>query len=94
MIIRAEAEADLAESHAWYDRQRSGLGDGYLRAVGLAFEQIVRLPESHQVVHQDFRRAKMRRFPFLIYYRIIAGEVVIVAVLHSHRDPRVWKSRN
>jgi hypothetical protein len=35
-----------------------------------------------------------RPFPFAVDYRIEDGESVVLAVIHSRRDPRDWKSRN
>ena len=94
MIIRKEAEADLTDGRSWYERQTVGLGDELLEAVEEVLRRINQFPESCQVVHEDFRRARVRRFPFLIYYRIIENEIVVVAVLHSHQNPRVWQARS
>lgn len=93
MIIRPEAEADLEDARNWYERQDAGLGDEFLESVGEAFEKILLMPQLHRMIHQDVRRALTRRFPFAVYYRIENGEVMILAVIHSRRDPRAWKSR-
>jgi hypothetical protein len=31
------------------------------------------------------------RFPFVIVYRIVDGDVYIVAVAHTHREPSYWQ---
>ena len=93
MILGLEAEADLAEARAFYERRKLGLGASFLRSVEQVFERIGHLPESHPIVHRDVRRALTRRFPFSVYYRIEAEEVVVLAVIHSRRDPGDWKSR-
>jgi plasmid stabilization system protein ParE len=51
------------------------------------------MPELHAVVYRRMRRALVERFPFAVYYRIDADDVVVLAVTHSRRDPKSWQSR-
>jgi hypothetical protein len=46
LIITPEAELDVAEAKAWYDRQRQGLGERFLLAVEEALERIRRIPNG------------------------------------------------
>jgi hypothetical protein len=57
MIIRPEAEADLANTQGWYEWQREGLGAEFLLCVEEIFERIGRMPELHPVVYRGVRRA-------------------------------------
>ena len=93
MIIRPEAEADLANARDWYERQRAGLGAEFLLCVEEVLERIGRTPEMYMVVHHDVRRALTRRFPYAVYYRIASHDVVVLGILHTRRDPREWQSR-
>ena len=56
-------------------------------------ERISRTPEMYRVVYHDIRRALTRRFPYAVYYRIVGNDVVVLGILHTHRDPREWQSR-
>ena len=94
MIIRPEAEVDLASARDWYERQRGGFGDAFLMAVEEAFERIQRTPESYALVHRDVRRAFTRRFLYFVYYRIQGGEVTVVGLVHSGRAPYQLQSRD
>ena len=93
MIIRPEAEQDIAQASDWYDAQREGLGEEFEHAVDVCLRRIERMPEATRVVFQEVRRARISRFPYLVYYRIENGEVVILAVVHGHRGPEVWRTR-
>jgi plasmid stabilization system protein ParE len=93
MIIRPEAEVDLTNARDWYERQRAGLGAAFLLCVEEVLERISRTPEMYRVVHQDIWRALTRRFPYAVYYRIVANAVVVLGILHTRRDPREWQSR-
>jgi plasmid stabilization system protein ParE len=93
MIIRPEAETDLANARDWYERQRTGLGAAFLLCVEEVLERIARTPEMYRVGYHDIRRALTRRFPYAVYYRIVDNAVVVLGVLHTRRDPREWQSR-
>ena len=93
MKISPEAEADLAEARAFYEGRRGGLGDEFLESFEDTLRSIETSPEAFSVVHRQLRRTLMRRFPFSVYYRIEGGEPVIIAVFHSRRNPKDWKSR-
>src|SRR2546425_8645542 len=53
---------------------------------------IRRNPEASQLVDPTVRRALLRRFPYAVFYEVGAVEVVVYAVFHCARDPRVWRS--
>jgi plasmid stabilization system protein ParE len=40
--------------------------------------------------HGEVRRAVVSRFPYAVFYRIEPKRVVVLAVLHMARDPKVW----
>ena len=93
MIIRPEAEADVVTARAWYERQREGLGAAFLLCVEEVLDHIARTPELYPVVYQEVRRAFTRRFPYAVYYRLTANDVVVLGILHTRRDPQAWQSR-
>jgi hypothetical protein len=63
LIIAPEAEQDLSEAYAWYEGQRTGLGEEFMSCVDARIQAICRMPEMHAVVHEAYRRALVRRFP-------------------------------
>ena len=91
--LRPEAEADLEDAAAWYEKQRAGLGQDLLDEALAAFDAISGNPALYPVVHRRTRRALMRRFPFGIYYQVEADLVVVIAVMHGSRHPQRWQSR-
>jgi len=91
--LRKEAESDLAEAAAWYERQRPGLGRDFLNEVESMLESIAARPFSYPQVYRSVHRAIIKRFPFSVFYRVLGVEVVVLAILHSTRDPSRWQSR-
>ena len=93
VVIRPEAEADLAEAFAWYEERRPGLGDRFLLSVEAVLAAIERYPESFPVVYAQVRRALLRRFPYGVFYTVKESAVVVLAVFHCAREPRRWQER-
>lgn len=93
LILKPEAEADLADARAWYDAQRPGLGDEFLDHVGEALARIRQSPLMHARVFEDLRLTLVVRFPYAVIYRVDDDQITVVAVYHTRRDPRGWQGR-
>jgi hypothetical protein len=39
------------------------------------------------------RRCLVRVFPYGVLFRVHPEQIVIVAIMHLHRDPGYWKER-
>ncbi len=63
LIVRPEAEGEMAEAFDWYEDRVSGLGSEFLLCVDAVFNAILRSPAQFARVHQIVRRALTRRFP-------------------------------
>lgn len=92
-VFRDEAFREYHEAAMWYQDKEQGLGDAFADEVEAAIERIVRSPETWPIARGDLRRVLVHRFPYEVFYRIEASRIVIVAVLHGHRDPSVWQDR-
>jgi plasmid stabilization system protein ParE len=93
LIIRPEAEAELAEAFDWYERHVPGLGADLLAAVDTAVDSILSNLLQHPVVYRNARRALTRRFPYQVLFLVEADVVVVIAVFHGARDPKHWQDR-
>ena len=91
--FRPEAEADLLNARDWYEEQQPGLGEVFSAAFESAVTRISAMPEMYVKALRDIRRAKVRKFPYLIYYRILSDPIEMIAVLHGSRDPHLWRER-
>jgi len=88
-----EADADLREAHAWYDRISPDLGGRFAFAVERAVEAIALHPLQFPVVHRGRRRAGVRRFPYGIFFEVQERRIVVIACFHSARNPKHWQLR-
>jgi plasmid stabilization system protein ParE len=93
LILAPEAEQDLTEAYAWYEGRRSGLGEEFLSCVDACIEAICRTPEMYAVVHENYRRGLVRRFPYAVFYEYGESRVTVYGIFHSSRDPDKWRQR-
>ena len=90
VVYRRKVGRDLAGGYAWYNGQHDGLGEEFLAAVSTALDTVERFPDIFARVHGEVRRAVVSRFPYAVFYRIETKRVVVLTVLHTARDPKVW----
>jgi plasmid stabilization system protein ParE len=93
LVVTPGAEADLTAAYDWYEDQSTGLGAEFLRAVDAVFAAAQRAPATFPTVRGRTRRALLRRFPYGVFFVDGGDEVVVLAVVHGRRHPRVWQSR-
>ena len=92
-VFRPEAQADLLQTRDWYEQQQPGLGEAFSVAMDEAVIKIEAMPQMYAMVFHEVRRGKLRRFPYLIYYRVLSNRIEVIAVLHGSRDPKLWQER-
>ena len=88
-----EAEAELIAAAAYYETQQADLGRRFLASVQDTVNRIVLNPHLYPIVELDVRRSLVRTFPFGVLFRERPHTIVIMAVMHLHRDPGYWKNR-
>jgi plasmid stabilization system protein ParE len=89
-VFLPEALNDLALAYDYYDQCQSGLGNRFMAAVRQEVTRIENNPEIFGFVHHDIRAACLRRFPYIIFYRIEAERIALIAVKHGSRDWPSW----
>lgn len=87
VVIRPEAEQDIADAQRWYETERAGLGAEFRQAVGDALIGIVRFPLSAPLMFAGIRRKLLVRFPYGLFYKAETRRIVILACVHAVRDP-------
>ena len=93
LIIAPEAEEDLSEAYGWYEERRFGLGEEFLGAVRATISEILRMPTRFRKVKGEYRRALVRRFPYVVFYEYDAETVTVYYISHSARDTALWNDR-
>jgi plasmid stabilization system protein ParE len=90
--FRPEAEAEVLETHQWYEQRRRGLGTEFDTGLMNVVQRIAENPFQFPRVRGEIRRAVLSRFPYAVYFRIHVAEIIVLAV-HGRQDPGRWQSR-
>jgi hypothetical protein len=84
--IEIEAKSDMLEGRAFYDVQSLSIGNYFIESV-LADLGALRLYAGIHRRVNGFHRQLCSRFPFAVYYEIVADRVQVAAVLDMRKDP-------
>jgi plasmid stabilization system protein ParE len=87
------AKTDAAGAIAYYNAQEPGLGAEFAAEVRKTIERILQFPNAWTSVSKRVRRCQVNRFPYGVFYALKNDVVVVIAVLHNHREPRTWQTR-
>jgi plasmid stabilization system protein ParE len=69
------------------------LGEAFLSRVEECLAAIARSPKAFQPVAKDARRAVVKQFPYVIFYRVGSKAIFVYAVFHAIQDPQKWMDR-
>jgi plasmid stabilization system protein ParE len=95
MLLRTAsiADTDVTESALWLERQQAGLGADFLAALRETFAEIRQSPLACPTLDlpgvtfkSSLRWRSVGKFPYLAIFTIQGDEILIIAVLHAHRD--------
>jgi hypothetical protein len=86
---------DLVQAVDWYNDKQAGLGDRFLMNVTKQTAQLSASALHYSVKYDDIRCFCIKRFPFVVHYRIHepSKTVRVEALFHTSRDPKIWDDR-
>jgi plasmid stabilization system protein ParE len=87
-VLLPAAERDVKKAYEWYEEQREGLGDVFLERVEECLTSIGRSPKAFQPVAKDARRAIVKQFPYVIFFRIEGKVTYVYSVFHTSQNPQ------
>ena len=88
-----QAELEMLEAAVWYEGEQQGLGKRFLDLVREAIASLSVNPSIHKIVEGDVRRKLVNTFPYGVLFRELSDCIVIIAVMHLHREPGNWRER-
>lgn len=91
--ISDEAEADFDKSYEHYYQDSLNIADTFYMRINLSLDYIKQNPSSFPIAYKDVRKFVVKKFPFVIYYRIVDSTIQVIAIFHSSRNPEIWNER-
>ena len=95
LVVRSAAKLEIVAAAEFYEKKRLGLGREFFREVDVIFSVFRRQPYIGQAIEGDLglRGFPLKRFPYLVIYRLKNDEIKVLAVTHQHRQPENWRYR-
>ena len=87
------ARLEVLEARDWYEQRAERLGDAFVAELDRQVLRISDNAEQFPQLHADIRRARLRRFPYSLFFRVVDDECFVLACFHASRDPRKWSGR-
>lgn len=88
-----EARNEALEAYDWYARRSHKAAKMFYAELQDAGRPIQHDPERWSDYLLGTRRYLMKRFPFVVVYRVVPDRIEIVAIAHGRRRPAYWKTR-
>ena len=93
VIFGPAARAEMLEARDWYEAHATDLGRRFVAEADLVVQRIAARPVQFPLVFKDVRRARLRRFPYTLFFRVDDAAAYVIACFHGSRDPRRWQYR-
>ncbi len=88
-----EALDEYQDAARYYANCQAGLELRFMDCVESAIRKIVATPERWRQFKHEVRRFLTPVFPYAVLYAIESDYVLIIAVMHCHREPGYWRHR-
>ena len=95
IIISNEAENDISNAYCDHNKEKSGLGGGFLTQLDLFYKKLKRRPTYYSFVDEEknISALTLKVFPYKIIYEIAAEEVYAFAIHHFSRHDDHFNKR-
>jgi plasmid stabilization system protein ParE len=85
VILSPDAKAAIRSAVRWYLQYDINVSFRFRAELETTLRRIARNPFEFALSVDRFRRARMKRFPYWVYFTLGAGTVYVVAVSHQRR---------
>ena len=88
-----EALREFEEAARYYAERQQGLELRFIESIHSTVQRILCDPVRWRIFKGDIRRCLAHVFPYAVLYAIEPGGVIVIAVMHTHREPDYWRKR-
>lgn len=93
LAFHPQVKLEVHDSLLWYNEKSEGLGDSFLLELEQANHILQEAPTVWPKAKGKIYKYNLKRFPFIIYYKVTQNTVFVYAVAHASRRPGYWLSR-
>jgi|LakMenEpi03Aug12_release.lakeMendotaPanAssembly.Ray.scaffolds.fasta_scaffold353269_3 hypothetical protein len=90
LVFKEDANIEFMEAFLYYEEQLEGLGERFLKELEKVILSINLSPKGFQLFNKKngTRQIPMNIFPFVIIYKVIEKQLIILAVFKTPQDPK------
>ena len=94
VLFHRLAQREFDKAYDWYARRSIDAARRFQVEVELAHQRIAADPERWPIYCGPYRWIRTRRYPYVLYFRRVDAErVLVMAVAHGRRRPGYWLRR-
>ena len=83
-----DAKFDIAEAFDWYSEISKEISKRFLEEIMLAVQYLENEPQQFKIVYKKFRQVPLKKFPFVLLYKIDGNIVKIFRVFPTRKNPK------
>lgn len=88
IVLTSKADVEISDAYIYYESKKLKLGERFLKHLDKCFTSIDSNPLSYRVEFDDFRQAKIEKFPYVIIYKIEGNAIVVQSVFNTYQNPK------
>jgi hypothetical protein len=85
---KAEALKDISETAEWYNLQQEGLRQKFFDDLDELISYLEMNPYLSRKHRGNIHQAPMKRFPYVVLFRVESKQVVIFSVFNCYQNPK------
>jgi plasmid stabilization system protein ParE len=93
LAIHPDARKDALAAYDWYLERSREAAVAFQHELEIAGNAIQRDPERWANYLSGTRRYLLKRFPFVVVYRVTNEQIEVIAIAHGRRKPGYWRAR-
>ena len=88
-----QASQEAENAAAWYVERSTRAAERFVEEMVAAAAAIGEAPERWPQFDGEARRVLLRRYPYVMIYRVLSDRIQVLAVAHGRRRPGYWRER-
>jgi plasmid stabilization system protein ParE len=86
VVIRPEADREIESAVHGLEVARANAGRRFSQLVQELLQRIEQFPEIYAKAHREVRAAPIRKFHYVLFYRVARDFIEVIALVHGSRD--------
>ena len=87
VLFEDGAKIDIADSYDWYKKISETLANNFLLEIKKTIDYLEINPLQFKITYKDFRQVPLKKYPFVLVYRIDNNIVKIYRTFPTRKNP-------